>query len=50
MFRRRPRSLDEEDVAADPGRLELFWLMRQELDDEMLQEMAAADGGMGQEE
>ena len=50
MFRRRLKSLDEKDVAADPGRLELFWLLRREFDDEMLQEMAAADGGMGQEE
>jgi hypothetical protein len=50
VFSRRPRTLDEKDVAADPGRLELFWLLRRELDDEMLQEMAAADGGMGQED
>lgn len=47
---RRPRTLDEEDVAADPGRLELFWLLRREFDNELLQEMAAADGGMGQEQ
>jgi len=50
VFRRRPKSLDETDVAADPGRLELFWLLRREVNDEMLQQMAAADGGMGQED
>jgi hypothetical protein len=50
VFSRRPRSLDEKDVAADPARLELFWLLRQEFDDEMLQEMAGADGGMRQED
>jgi hypothetical protein len=50
VFRRGSRTLGEEDVAADPSRLELYWLLRREFDDEMLQEMAAADGGMGQEE
>ena len=50
MFRRRPKSLDEEVVAADPGRLELLWLLRGEFDDAMLEEMAASDGGMGKEE
>jgi len=50
VFRRRAKSLDEEAVAADPGRLELFWLLRGEFDDAMLEETAASDGGMGKEE
>jgi hypothetical protein len=50
VFRRRPKSLDEEAVAADPGRLELLWLLRGEFDDAMIEEMAASDGGMGKEE
>ena len=50
MFRRRPKSLDEKAVAADPGRLELLWFLRGEFDDAMLEEMAASDGGMGKEE
>jgi hypothetical protein len=37
VFRRRPKSLDEEAVAADPGRLELLWLLRGEFDDTMFQ-------------
>ena len=50
MFRRRPKSLDENAVAADRDRLELLWLLRGEFDDAMLEEMAASDGGMGKEE
>ncbi|MCX6926077.1 MAG: hypothetical protein NT154_23145 [Verrucomicrobia bacterium] len=50
VFRQSAKSLDEAAVAADPGRLRLFWLLRRECDDAMLQEMAAADGGMGQAE
>jgi hypothetical protein len=48
VFRRGSRTLGEEDLAADPGRLELFWLLRRELNEEMLQEMAAGHGGMDQ--
>jgi hypothetical protein len=33
-------------VAEDPGRLSLFWLLRGELDDALLEAMAAYDGGM----
>ncbi|HWH72573.1 MAG TPA: hypothetical protein VNT26_24640, partial [Candidatus Sulfotelmatobacter sp.] len=36
-------------MAAEPGRLELFCLLRREFDDALLQEMAGADGGMWQE-
>jgi len=50
MFSRRPKSLDEQDLAADPGRLGLFWLLRRELDDALVEEMAASDGGMYKEE
>jgi hypothetical protein len=50
MFRRRLKSLDEKDVAADPGRLELLWLLRRDLDDALVEEMAASDGGMCKEE
>ena len=46
MSRRSRKSLDETDVAADPGRLELLWLLRGELDDALVEEMAASDGGM----
>ncbi len=33
-------------MAADPGRLGLFWLLRSEWDDALLETMAAYDGGM----
>ena len=44
MFWRRPKSLDEKDVAADPGRLELLWLLRKELDEASLEEIAGCEG------
>jgi hypothetical protein len=36
-------------MAADPGRLELLWLLRGELDDAVLESMATYDGGMAQQ-
>jgi len=37
--------LDEKAVQADPDRLELLWLIRNEMDDELLNTMSRAEGG-----
>jgi hypothetical protein len=50
MFWQRSPPINEETVASDPGRLTLLWLLRKELDDTLLQTMAAYDGGMCKEE
>jgi hypothetical protein len=55
VFFKRPqktleKTLDETDVAADPGRLELLWLLRPELDDDLLDSMSDYDFGMDKEE
>jgi hypothetical protein len=48
--RPRLKLLDEGAVAADPDRLELLWLLRHELDDALLHEMAGCGGGPDQAE
>jgi len=42
--------LDEKTVAAEPGRLGLLWLLRAELNYELLQAMAEVDFGMDKAE
>jgi hypothetical protein len=49
MFWRRQPPINEKTVAADPGRLTLLWLLRQEMNDTLLETMAGCDGGMCKE-
>ena len=46
MLGRRTKTLEQTNVVPDQGRLELLRLLRPEMDDAMLRDLAGADGGM----